>query len=91
MKQETAAFLAKANELIRRAPALLAQDFTDQAGCARSRGRIIITGNPGEYTCLPVLTEHSRRLRWVQVGGNTFIFCATAKISKITHNIYREL
>lgn len=34
MKPETAAFLAKANELIQRAPALLAQDFTDEAGRA---------------------------------------------------------
>ena len=34
MKPETIAFLAKASELLKRAPALLAQDFTDEAGRA---------------------------------------------------------
>lgn len=34
MKPETSKFLAKARELIHRAPALLAQDFTDEAGRA---------------------------------------------------------
>jgi uncharacterized protein (UPF0332 family) len=34
MKPETAAFFAKAKDLLDRAPALLAQDFTDDAGRA---------------------------------------------------------
>ncbi len=34
MKPETSEFLAKARELVRRAPALLAQEFTDEAGRA---------------------------------------------------------
>jgi uncharacterized protein (UPF0332 family) len=34
MKPETASFLAKANDLLDRAPALLAQNFTDEAGRA---------------------------------------------------------
>ena len=34
MKPETSAFLAKSKELLDRAPALLAQDFTDDAGRA---------------------------------------------------------
>jgi uncharacterized protein (UPF0332 family) len=34
MKPETAAFVAKAREFLDRAPALLAQDFTDDAGRA---------------------------------------------------------
>ena len=34
MKPETAAFFAKARELLDRAPALLAQAFTDDAGRA---------------------------------------------------------
>ena len=34
MKPQTIAFLAKSSELLERAPALLAQDFTDEAGRA---------------------------------------------------------
>jgi uncharacterized protein (UPF0332 family) len=34
MKPETGAFVAKAKEFLARAPALLAQDFTDEAGRA---------------------------------------------------------
>lgn len=34
MKPQTIAFLAKASDLLERAPALLAQDFTDEAGRA---------------------------------------------------------
>jgi uncharacterized protein (UPF0332 family) len=34
VKLETIAFLAKSSELLERAPALLAQDFTDEAGRA---------------------------------------------------------